>query len=450
MNITRQNTDELNATMKLSVGKEDYEERVNKTLSDYRRKANMPGFRPGKVPASLINKMYRKSVVADEINKLVSEKINEYLKAEDIHVLGDPMPNETENKPIDWDNDTEFEFVFDLGLAPEFDSTLSKKDKIIFYEITPDDKMVQNYIDSYTRRYGKFNDSEVVEENELVKGDLAEIDAEGNLVDGGLVSVGASIYLELAKDENEKKAFIGAKANDIVRFNIKKTFPNNFEIANLLKIDKEKTDEAPSLFQFTVGSISRFEKAELNQELFDKVYGEGKVSSEEEFRNKIDEELNGNLSKDTDYKFHLDSKAYLLKKLNLKLPNEFLKRWVAFANEGKISTEQIEKEFSSFEEDMKWQLIKNKIAKENNIEVQHDEVVAYAKEVTRMQFRQYGINNMPDEQIETYSVSILKKENEVRKMVDKLLEDKVTAYIKENVTLETKTISNEEFNKLFQ
>jgi trigger factor len=310
--------------------------------------------------------------------------------------------------------------------------------------------MVQNYIDSYTRRYGKFNDSEVVEENELVKGDLAEIDAEGNLVDGGLVSVGASIYLELAKDENEKKAFIGAKANDIVRFNIKKTFPNNFEIANLLKIDKEKTDEAPSLFQFTVGSISRFEKAELNQELFDKVYGEGKVSSEEEFRNKIDEELNGNLSKDTDYKFHLDSKAYLLKKLNLKLPNEFLKRWVAFANEGKISTEQIEKEFSSFEEDMKWQLIKNKIAKENNIEVQHDEVVAYAKEVTRMQFRQYGINNMPDEQIETYSVSILKKENEVRKMVDKLLEDKVTAYIKENVTLETKTISNEEFNKLFQ
>jgi trigger factor len=450
MNITRQNTDELNATMKLSVGKEDYEERVNKTLNDYRRKANMPGFRPGKVPASLINKMYRKSVVADEINKLVGEKINEYLKTQDIHVLGDPMPNETENKPIDWENDTEFEFVFDLGLAPAFDATLSKKDKIVFYEITPDDKMAQNYIDSYTRRYGKFSDAEVVEENELVKGDLAEIDAEGNLVDGGLVSVGASIYLELAKDESEKKAFIGAKTGDVVKFDIKKTFPNNFEIANLLKIEKDKIDEAPSLFQFTVGSISRFEKAELNQELFDKVYGDGKVSSEEEFRNKIDEELNGNLSKDTDYKFHLDSKAYLLKKLSLKLPNEFLKRWVAFANEGKISAEQIEKEFPTFEEDMKWQLIKNKIAKENNIEVQHDEVVAYAKEVTRMQFRQYGINNMPDEQIETYSVSMLKKETEVRKMVDKLLEDKVTAYIKENVTLDTKAISNEEFNKLFQ
>jgi trigger factor len=450
MNITRQNIDELNATMKLSVGKEDYEERVNKVLNDYRRKANMPGFRPGKVPASLINKMYRKSVLADEINKLVSEKINEYIKAEDIHVLGDPMPNETENKVIDWDDDTEFEFVFDLGIAPEIDATVSKKDKIVFYDIKPDDKMVNNYIESHTRRYGKFSDAEVVEENELVKGDIAETDAGGNLVEGGIVSVGASIYLELAKDENEKKAFIGAKVGDTVKFDIKKTFPNNFEIANILKIEKEKVDEAPSSFQFTIGSISRFEKAELNQELFDKVYGEGKVTSEEEFRNKIDEELNNNLSKDTDYKFHLDSKAYLLKKLNLKLPNDFLKRWVAFANEGKISPEQIEKEFPIFEEDMKWQLIKNKIAKNNNFEVQQDEVVAYAKEVTRTQFRQYGINNMPDEQIETYAVSILKKENEVRKMVEKLLEDKVTVYIKENVTLDTKTISNEEFSKLFQ
>jgi len=450
MNITRQNIDELNATMKLNVGKEDYEERVNKTLNDYRRKANMPGFRPGKVPASLINKMYRKSVLADEINKLVSEKINEYLKAEDLHVLGDPMPNESQNKPIDWDSDSEFEFVFDLGLAPVIDASLSKKDKIVFYDITPDDKMVQNYIDNYTRRYGKFGDAKIVEENELVKGDIAETDAEGNLIEGGIVSAGASIYLELAKDENEKKAFIGAIVGDIVKFDVKKTFPNNFEIANILKIEKEKVDEAPSTFQFKIDSISRFEKAELNQELFDKVYGEGKVNSEEEFLNRINEELNNNLSKDTDYKFHLDSKAYLLKKLNLKLPNEFLKRWVTFANEGKITAEQIDKEFPIFEEDMKWQLIKNKIAKDNNLEVQHDEVVAYAKEVTRIQFRQYGINNMPDEQIETYAVSILKKENEVRKMIDKLLEDKVTACIKENVTLDNKAINHEEFNKLFQ
>ena len=206
MNISRQNIDELNATLTLKVGKEDYSERVNKVLGDYRKKANMPGFRPGKVPASLISKMYGKAVLADEINKLVGEKINEYLKAEDIHSLGDPMPNETQNKSVDWENDTDFEFVFDLGLAPELDVKLTKKDKITSYDITLEDTMIENYINSYTRRYGKFMDADVVEENEMLKGDFAEVDAAGNIVENGITSQDISVYLEIAKDENEKKA----------------------------------------------------------------------------------------------------------------------------------------------------------------------------------------------------------------------------------------------------
>lgn len=449
MNISKQNIDALNATLKIQLGKEDYQERVEKVLSDYRRKANMPGFRPGKVPAGLIKKMYGKAVLADEINKLVSEKINEYIKNEDIHVLGDPLPNETENKTVDFDTDTDFEFVFDLGLSPAIDVKLSAKDKITNYEIKADETMINNYIISYTRRYGRFVICNAVEADEMVKGDLAEVDEKGHLVEGGIHSENASIYLELAKDEAEKDAFKGAKVGDVVKFDIKKAFPNDFEISNLLKIEKEKVAEAASHYQMTISEVSRFEQAEMNTELFDKVYGEGTVATEVDFRKKITDEISENLKKDSDYKFLLDTKAYFLKKLKLELPAAFMKRWLAFINEGKLTSEQIEKDYPAFEEDMKWQLIKNQFAKENNIEVKEDEVVNQAKEATLMQFRQYGINNLPDEQLQMYAVNLLKKENEVRRLVEKVMESKILSFIKENVTLDTKQISNEEFGKLF-
>jgi trigger factor len=449
MNITRKDVDEFNATLTLEFGKNDYEERVQKVLKDYRRKAKIPGFRPGNVPFSLINKMYRKAVLVDEINKLTGEKLNEYLKNENINALGDPMPNESENKPIDWDNDVDFKLVFDIGLSPEFELKVSKKDKIKEYEIQLEDKMMDNYIDSYTRRYGKYIDTDVVAENELIKGDLTQIDNEGRMLENGIHSENTSVYLELAKDENEKKAFQGAKIGAVVKFDIKKAFPNETELAGLLKIDKEKVAELSPAFQFTIKSILRFEKAELNPELFNKIYGNDSIKTEEEFRNKINDELTIALKRDTDYKFMIDAKEYFLKKFNLKLPVAFLKRWIKYANEGKTTDEQIEKEFPQFEENMKWQLIKNKIIRENKFEVKEDAIIEYSKEVTRNQFRQYGINNVPDEQINAYSVNLLKNENEVRKMVDKLMEDQVMAYIRENVTPEIKPISSEEFGKLF-
>jgi trigger factor len=450
MNISKQQIDELNATIKLQFGKEDYEERVNKVLKDYRKKANIPGFRPGNVPMGLINKMYRKPVLAEEINKLVSEKINEYLKAEDLHVLGDPLPNETQNKTLDFDTDTDFEFVFDLGLAPKLDFEWTKKDKITTYEITLDDKMIDTYVDSYARRFGKFIDTDTVVENEMVKGDLAQVDEMGNIVEGGIVSQDVTVYLEIAKDETEKKAFKDAKAGSVVKFDIKKAFPNDFEIANLLKIEKEKVAETSQHFQMTIKSVSRFEIAVINSELFDKVYGVGVVSSEEGFREKIKEEIKNQLGKDEDYKFGIDAKAMMLKKLNLTLPSAFLKRWITAMNEDKFTPEQIEKDFPVFEEDMKWQLIKNKIAKDNNLEVKEAEIVEHAKEVTRMQFRQYGINNMPDEHVQNYAMNLLKKEDDVRKMVESLLEKKVYGIIKQNAAIEVKEIGNEEFGKLFQ
>jgi len=449
MNITKNDIDKLNATLKLQLSKEDYEDRVSKVLNDYRKKANMPGFRPGKVPPAIINKMYRKAVLADEINKLVSEKLNEYIKTENIHVLGDPLPSETENKTIDWENDTDFEFVFDLGLSPEIDFEISKKDKIPSYEIRIEDSMINNYIKMYERRYGRFIETEVVEENELIKGNIAQTDSNGILLEDGIKSENISLYLELAKDENEKILFKGAKPGDIVKFDIKKAFPNDTEISSLLKIDKDTVAEVEPFFQMTINTISRFEPAALNEELFNKIYGEGVITSEESFRSKIENEINENLKKDTGFKFLFDSKKYFLKKLNLKLPDAFLKRWLKFMNEGKLTVEQIEKEYPHFEDDMKWQLIKNKISKDNNIEVKEEEVLEYAKEVTRTQFQQYGLNNVPVEHIDSYAVNLMKKEDEVRKLIDKLMENKVIGFIRENVNAEVREVSNEEFGKLF-
>ena len=449
MNITKQNIDELNATLTLQVGKEDYAERVDKKLTEYRRKANMPGFRPGKVPASLINKMYKKAVLADEINKIVSESINEYLKAENIHVLGDPLPNETENKTVDFDIDTDFNFVFDLGLSPEFEAKIGSKDKIVFYEIELDNKMVEGHVSNYTRRFGKFIECTEVAENEMVKGDIKQVNEKGEVIEGGIAADDSSIYLELTKDETEKKAFKGAKIGETIKFDIKKAFPNDFEIAGLLKIEKDIVATIAPNFQITINSISRFEQAEMNSELFDKVFGEGVISTEEGFLDKIKSDIKENLKKDEDYKFNIDAKKYFIEKLKLKLPSDFMKRWLTFMNEGKVTAEQIEKEFPAFEEDMKWQLIKNKLAKENDIQIKEEDVIEYSKEVTRMQFRQYGINNVPDEQIDAYAVNVLKKEEDVRKIVEKLMETKIVELIKQNATLDTKKVSNEEFGKLF-
>ncbi len=449
MNITIQNTDELNATLKIQLNKDDYEERVTKVLKDYRRKANIPGFRPGNVPISYINKMYYKPVLAEEINKLVSEKITEYLKTEKIQVLGDPLPNETENKPFDWDNDKDFEFIFDLGIAPTFEININKKNKIKFYEIELEESMIENYINTYTKRYGRYKETDIIDENEMVKGDLVQVDSEGKILENPFSVTDASIYLELSKDENEKKAFKGAKAGDIVKFDLKKAFPDDREITNILKTSADKIVNLGPLFQFTIKSILKFEKAEIDQELFNKIYGENKVNSMEEFRNKITAEITESLKRESDYKFQIDAREFILKQLKLELPVAFLKKWIKAVNTNKFTDEQIEKEFSGFEENMKWQLIKNKILKDNNIEVPEDSVIEYAKEITRNQFSMYGINNVPDEQIDTYAVSLLKKEDEVHNIVEKLREDKAIEFIKEQVTLENKQVKKEEFSKLF-
>ncbi len=344
MNITRENSDDLNAVVKIEIAKTDYDGNVEKVLKDYRKKANIKGFRPGMVPIGLVRKMYGRAVQIDEINKIVTENIQKYLTDEKIEILGDPLPHIDENEKIDFDTQESFTFSFDLGLAPSFETKLSKKNKVVYYEIAADDKMKNDYLANYTRRYGKFGKFDISEEKDVLKGKIEALDESGNPVPGGVVVDDTTLSIEVIADKKIKKQFIGKSENDTIDFNLRKAFPNDNEIAGLLKKQKDEAIKIDGDFRFTINEITRFIPAELNQELFDRIYGEGIIHSEEEFRNRLNEEINANLSNESDYKLSLDLKKLAIEKSEFELPEAFLKRWLLKVNE-KTTEEQVEKEF---------------------------------------------------------------------------------------------------------
>ena len=449
MNITKENIDELNAELKITIEESDYKEKVETVLTDYRRKAKIDGFRPGKVPSGMIKKMYGTAVLVDEVNKILSESISNYLVKEKLNILGEPLPCEKEQN-IDFEKQTEFEFLFDLGLAPEFEVTLTKKDKIPYYTIKVDKKLIDSYTKNYTRKFGHFKSADKVEKSEMLKGDIIQIDMEGNIKENGFSNNDATISLEILKDESVIKKFTGKKTGESIDFDIKKAYPNNTEIAAILGTEKGNVIDIDPLVRFTIKEISKFENADINQELFDKAFGKDKIKSAEEFYNRIKEEIQANLKKESDYRFTVDVKEKMIDKMKLSLPEKFLKRWLLKNNERKVTPDQIEKEFDQVAEDLKWQLIKDKIIKEQDVKVTEDEVLEYAKVVALMQFQQYGMAGMPDEQLEGFAKEILKKEDDKRRMYAKLFEDKTIAYIKENVKNDEKMISTDSFNKLFE
>ncbi len=449
MNITKENIDELNAELKITIEESDYKEKVETVLTDYRRKAKIDGFRPGKVPAGMIKKMYGTAVLVDEVNKILSESISNYLVKEKLNILGEPLPGEKEQN-INFEKQTEFEFLFDIGLAPEFEVTLTKKDKIPYYTIKVDKKLIDSYTENYTRKFGHFKSVDNVEKTEMLKGDIIQIDAEGNIKENGFSNNDATISLEILKDDSVIKKFTGKKTGESIDFDIKKAYPNNSEIAAILGTEKENVIDIDPLVRFTIKEISKFENAEINQELFDKAFGKDKIKSAEEFYNRIKEEIQTNLKKESDYRFAVDVKEKMIDKMKLSLPEKFLKRWLLKNNERKVTPDQIEKEFDQVAEDLKWQLIKDKIIKEQDLKVTEDEILEYAKVVALMQFQQYGMAGMPDEQLEGFAKEILKKEDDKRRMYAKLFEDKTIAYIKENVKIDEKMVSTDNFNKLFE
>ncbi len=446
MEVVLNQIDELNATLTVNVADSDIEESVEKTLKDYRRKANVPGFRPGNVPIGLIKKMYGQAVRVEELNKTVSNAINDYIVENKLNILGDPLLNESQ-KQIDLEN-KEFSFVFDIALAPEFEVKLSKKDKLIKYVITVDDDMVNSEIERYKQRTGDIVDIKKSTENSMLKVDMIELDENGEVKENGLELVDSSISVSVIKNEKIKKELVGIEADTIKDIDIKLAYPNETELSSLLGITKEELENTSNLFRITVKLVREYQAGELNQKLFDAVYGENEVKSEEEFVARVKEDLIATHSRDTDYKLSLDAKDKVVKKTEVALPEAFLERWLKASNK-ELKEEELKNEFPRFLEHLKWTLIKTNIAKANELKVNNEDLLEVAKERIREQVAQYGIMNIPEDILEKHAKESLEDKELVNKLYEQALEEKVIDFIKEAVKVEEKEISLEDFYKLF-
>ena len=449
MNITRENIDDLNAVLKVNIGRTDYEDKVETVLKDYRKKASIKGFRPGMVPIGLIKKMYGRAVQIDEINKLVTDNIQKYLADEKLEILGDPIPKADEKEIIDFDTREDFTFSFEVGLTPPVELNLSKKNKVNQYEIIIDEKMKNDYLDNYTRRYGELAKAEQTEEKDVIKGKIEAIDSNGIVVPDGPAVEETSLGIDIIKDQKIKNDFIGKNIGDSIDFDLKKAYPNNTEVAGILHKKKEEIESLDGNYRFTITEISRFHPAKLGKELYDKIFGEGVVNTEAEFLKKIEEEITVNLKRESDFRLMMDVKNLAMEKTDFQLPEEFLKRWLLRVNE-KTTVEQIDKEFESFRKDLKWQLIRNKVARDNEVKISEEELQRESENITRYQFQQYGLFYATDEQIAKYAMETLKREEDAKRIADKILEEKVIILMKDLVKLDNKDITVEEFNKLFE
>lgn len=449
MNITKENIDELNVVVTVNVDKTDYAETVEKSLKDYRKKVNLNGFRPGNAPMGLVKKMYGKSILWDELNRIVSKNLMEYIKNEKIDFLGEPLPSSSKPADIDLENKEQFTFTFDLGLKPAIDLKLSKKDKLTYYNIAVGNDMIDSMVESNSYRFGESKSVDAVEEKDLVKGTFEQLAEDGNVLAGGVKTEDALFAVDRISEDSIRALVIGAKKGDIIDFDIVKAFSNNTDRAQMLRITAAQSEKLTGNFRFTVNDITRHIPAETNQKLFDMIYGKGVVNSVDEYRAKIKEEFGKELAVQSDFKFIIDAKEKLVEKADLKLPDEFLKRWIVVANE-KTTAEDVEKSYPEMRKEFAWQLIKGKIATDNNIVISEDDLLDAAKEQISSQFRQYGLSTLPDEQLTEFAKQSLSKEDERQHLHDRKLDEKIAAYLKETIKVDEKEVSTQEFNNLFK
>ena len=451
MNVSLQNNDKVSALLTVKIEKADYQDRVQKALKDLRHKAQMPGFRPGMVPAGLMKKMYGKQVTADEVNKLLSETLYKYIQDNKINILGEPMINQEKQSQIDFDTQEEFEFTFDIALAPEFKLELSKEDKVDYYHIDVTDEMVENQVKMYAQRNGKYEKVDAYEANDMMKGILAELDENGSVKEGGIQVEDAVMMPQYMKNEDQKAIFNGAKVNDVLVFNPATAWDNNeAELASLLKIEKAAAAEVKANFSYQVTEITRFVAGDLNQEIFDQVFGKDAVKSEEEFRARVKEGIQAQFAMDSDYKFLIDFRKAMMEKVGkLEFPDALLKR-IMLANNADKGEQFVEENYDKSIEELTWHLIKEQLVEANQIKVENDDVTAMAKEATKAQFAQYGMMNVPDELLDNYAKEMLKKKESIDGLVNRAVETKLVAAVKPQVSLVEQTVSIEDFNKMFE
>ena len=452
MNISFEAPDKINGLMTITLEKEDYQGEVEKTLKDYRKRANIPGFRPGQAPMGMIKRQFGTSVKVDVVNKLLGEKLYGYVQDNNIHMLGEPLPSDQQGA-LDFEGDAALTFKFDIAVAPEFKAELTGKDKIDYYNITVDDKLIDQQVEMYQSRAGQYEKAEQydAEQRDMLKGDLRELDAEGNVKEDGITVSDAALMPQYMKVDDQKKLFDGCKLGDSITWNPRKAYPeSDVEVSSLLKIEKDQVAEHTGDFTFQVTEISRYVKHEVNQELFDQVFGEGNVKDEKDFRQKIADQISLQFKADSDYKFLLDVRAHMEKKVGkLEFPEAILKRVMLNNNKDK-GADFVEKNFEASIKELGWHLIKEQLVAAQNIKVEDADLKNVAKEAARAQFAQYGMSNIPDEYLENYAQEMLKKRENVDGLVDRAVDVKLTVALKNVVKLNEKDITMEEFQKLLQ
>ncbi|MDR1632883.1 MAG: trigger factor [Dysgonamonadaceae bacterium] len=448
MNVTLNKIDPVNATITIDIVKEDYANEVEKSIKDLRKNAIIPGFRKGMIPLSRIQQMYGKSVLVEEINKLLNDKLLAYIKEEKLNVLGDPLPNADEQKSLDFDKE-DYSFTFDVGLKPQVELELSKEDKVPYYSVEITDDMIDEQINNFKATYGSYVPSEEVEERDLVKGVLTELDENDEPKADGILNKDSVLMPEYIKVEEEKAKFIGAKLNTTIVFNPHKAYEGNAaELSSFLKIKKEQVESYTGNFSLEIKEITRHKEAEINQELFDKVFEPETVTTEETFREKIKEIVVQQLAPESDYKFLVDVYKYLEEKIGeLKFPETFLKRWL-LASSTPRTPESIDAEFPKIIEELKFQVIKERLIKDYKIEVEEADIVEAAKQATYEQFARYGMTNIPSYLLDNYAQEMLKKEESVRRLFERSIETKLTGLFKEKLTMEIKTVTAEELRNI--
>lgn len=445
MEIKKEQLDDLNAVLKISVKEEDYQDKVNNVLKSYRKQAKIPGFRPGHVPMGMVKKMYGNSVLAEELNKIINEQLHNYIQENKLDVLGNPLPNEEQTK-VDFQSQKEFEFAYDLGLAPQFDAKVTDKEKFNFYDVKVDEKLIDKNVNDLAKRYGKVSKAEKSGEGDMLQGEFVELDGK-DPKENGIVHT-STIALEYLEDEKAKKALIGLKVGDKVTVDPHKVSKGGADTAAMLNIDKSLVDDLKSKFSFEVKEVYRVEPAALDQELFDKLFGKDAVKSEKEFREKIRENIQSALQEDSKRKLKIDVTEHFLDKLKLNLPDEFLKRWLVEANEQKLDRAQIEKEYDDYAKGLKWQLIQNKLIENHDIKVETDEIINKAKEFVKQQMAQYGMTDIGDEELTSTASKVLENREEANKIAQMIYDEKLTDLFQNSFKLKNKEVSYDEFVKL--
>ena len=451
MEITLQNVSDVKGMLTVKLVKADYEPKVEKALKTFRQKANIPGFRPGMVPMGLIKKQYGPSVKAEEINKMLQEAVYGYLKENKVDMLGEPLPNEDQQKQLDFDTMEELEFLYDIAFAPKFDATLTAEDTVPYYTIQISDEMVDNQVNMYTQRNGRYEKVEEYADNDMVKGLMCQLDENGNTVEGGIQAEDAVVLPKYMKNAAQTALFEGTKVGDVITINPREAYDGNeAELASLLKISKEEAANVNGNFSYQISEITRYVPGNLDQTIFDLVYGEGAVSSEEEFRARVKEDLTAQFVPESDYKFLLDVREYVMNRIGeLKFADDVLKRIMHINNPDKDDA-YVDEHYANTIKELSWHLVKEQLVEKAGIKLEENDLMEQAKANVRAQFAQYGMTNVPEEMLANYAAETLKKKENVEGIVNRAIETRLAAALKLTVKLDEKSVSREEFNKMFE